>query len=92
MFATYEAWLIGYDPGPTLADRLALARPRWMSQASCRGMDVALFFPASGDHGLQAKRVCAGCPVRVECRAFAVDTGAYYGIWGGKGARPPGSR
>ncbi|MFD0634201.1 WhiB family transcriptional regulator [Catenulispora yoronensis] len=30
-----------------------------------------------------AKRICAGCPVREECAAFAVALGERHGTWGG---------
>jgi len=31
----------------------------------------------------EAKAICAGCPVRNECLAFALRTGQVDGIWGG---------
>jgi WhiB family redox-sensing transcriptional regulator len=30
-----------------------------------------------------AKRICASCPVLARCRAYALDAGEQYGIWGG---------
>jgi WhiB family redox-sensing transcriptional regulator len=41
----------------------------WWQAAACRGMDPELFFPPEGDPGraARAKRVCATCPVRLEC-------------------------
>lgn len=60
----------------------------WRSQASCRMTDPELFFPngTSGPTLLQieqAKRVCGGCPVSLDCLAWAIDTGQDAGIWGG---------
>jgi WhiB family redox-sensing transcriptional regulator len=61
-------------------------RPEWWDRAVCKGTDPLLFFPYSrGDNervGKQAKRVCRGCPVRVEC----LEEGMNHrdGIWGGK--------
>jgi WhiB family redox-sensing transcriptional regulator len=31
----------------------------------------------------EAKAVCAGCPVRPDCLAFALDTEQNDGVWGG---------
>jgi hypothetical protein len=31
----------------------------------------------------QAKRVCTGCPVKIECLAAALDNGGEDGVWGG---------
>jgi len=60
----------------------------WRSAAACRDTDPDLFFPVSGsgrslDQAEQAKAVCAGCPVRPSCLAFALRTGQPHGIWGG---------
>jgi hypothetical protein len=30
-----------------------------------------------------AKAICANCPVRTLCRAYALGSGELYGIWGG---------
>jgi WhiB family redox-sensing transcriptional regulator len=69
------------------ASRL-ITRGYWRSAAACRSADPELFFPIS-DSGksleqvAEAKAVCAGCPVRRECLAFAVATQQVDGIWGG---------
>lgn len=54
----------------------------WPQRAACQGENPDIFFPAPGDPGTQARRVCARCPVRVDCleRATANDE---WGIWGG---------
>ncbi len=44
------------------------------------------FFPPKGQPGLEAKRVCAGCPVRVECLEYALVTDQRWGVWGGTSA------
>ena len=31
----------------------------------------------------QAKAICAGCPVRRQCLAFALRTHQVHGVWGG---------
>ncbi len=58
-------------------------RPAWRDQAACRGVDPALFYPEVGEPGTEAKAVCAKCPVRSECLAFALDNREGDGIWGG---------
>ena len=69
------------------ASRL-ITRGQWRSAAACRSADPELFFPVS-DSGksleqvAEAKAVCAGCPVRRECLAFALRTEQVHGIWGG---------
>ena len=60
----------------------------WRDSAACRFLDTELFFPI-GKAGRaieeiqRAKAVCAGCPVRLACLTFALDTRQGYGIWGG---------
>lgn len=58
----------------------------------CVTVDPELFFPADGTRfrGEQllverrrVGRLCAGCPVRVECLAGALLRGETYGSWGG---------
>lgn len=58
--------------------------PEWKAHAACRGSDVN-FFPGRGDHlGVAACRaICAGCPVRDDCLAEALETASLIGIWGG---------
>ncbi|MHA6615760.1 WhiB family transcriptional regulator [Pseudonocardia sp. DLS-67] len=60
----------------------------WRELAACRDQDPELFFPLSevGPGARQvdrAKSVCARCPVRAECLAYALDNGLDHGIFGG---------
>lgn len=62
----------------------------WQLDATCRGMDVEIFFHPSGERRRekqrridQAKSICHGCPVLEECRRHALRTREPYGIWGG---------
>jgi len=60
----------------------------WRDAALCRGFDPDDWFPVgeSGPALLQAaeaKSVCALCPVREACLAFALEAGCDHGIWGG---------
>ncbi|MFD6153385.1 WhiB family transcriptional regulator [Streptomyces sp. NPDC060243] len=60
----------------------------WMHRAACTDTDPELFFPVSteGPGAVQreeAKRVCAGCPVRAECLEYALESKQNSGVWGG---------
>jgi len=60
------------------------ARPAWQSDAACRGLGPALFFPELGhdrDVPKMAKAICADCPVRSECLEYGIHE--RFGIWGG---------
>jgi len=65
-----------------------IRREHWRILAACRSADPDLFFPISSSGSslaqvAQAKAICAGCPVRRECLAFAVRTHQVHGVWGG---------
>lgn len=64
------------------------AEPNWWSAAACRSADPELFFPISAfgkalEQVAEAKAICARCPVRRQCLAFALRTRQAHGIWGG---------
>ncbi|HEY1324318.1 MAG TPA: WhiB family transcriptional regulator [Streptosporangiaceae bacterium] len=57
---------------------------------ACRTADPDLFFGPDAERVTdckarvaKAKAVCAGCPVREACLAYAMAAGEPYGIWGG---------
>lgn len=61
----------------------------WQTRAACRDEDPELFFPtatpgttAYEQQHQAAARVCARCPVYIECRA--VGETQEYGIWAGQ--------
>jgi len=65
-------------------------RPGWHADAACREHPLELFFPRRRrghpvrDTVAEAKRVCAGCLVRDDCRAWALARGAELrGVWAG---------
>ena len=72
----------------------------WRELGNCVGVDPDLFFGGRGDNKSHAaaKRVCAGCEVRDECLAYALDNGERFGVWGGlserqrRALRPRGRR
>jgi WhiB family redox-sensing transcriptional regulator len=59
----------------------------WMTDANCAGVDVDLFFPERGESTYEAKKVCRGCVVRVECLEWAIARPEKFGIWGGMSER-----
>jgi WhiB family transcriptional regulator, redox-sensing transcriptional regulator len=63
---------------------------QWQELGACRDASPSLFFAPDNESAHQrrfresaAKQVCAHCPVRTMCRAYALQTGELYGIWGG---------
>jgi WhiB family redox-sensing transcriptional regulator len=59
----------------------------WMIHARCRGADRAVFFPSDGVGVEAAQRICAECPVRVECLEYALAHRIEHGVWGGASER-----
>jgi WhiB family redox-sensing transcriptional regulator len=61
----------------------------WRHLAACRGMDPEQWFPTDEGKGRESvgaqapRAVCAGCPVREQCLAWALRTGQDDGVWGG---------
>jgi WhiB family redox-sensing transcriptional regulator len=62
----------------------------WHTEAVCRRDEAGLFFAPSKEPTAArlsreeaAKRVCAQCPVMVECREHALLQPEPYGVWGG---------
>lgn len=59
----------------------------WRGSALCAQVDTEIFFLDKGDPPAPAKRICAACPVRVDCLTEALDRNEPYGIWGGLAPR-----
>jgi len=62
----------------------------WLRDGACGGRDTARFFQPQGDprrsrrqREARAAAVCAGCPVRPECAAYALTARERCGVWGG---------
>lgn len=53
----------------------------WTHDAICASVDPELFFPERGQTSLPAKRICAGCPVRLPCLTEGLQEEE--GVWGG---------
>lgn len=76
---------VGDGPAPrTIGD--LIQRPAWHADAACREHPEVNFYPTLGESTDPAKAVCAGCLVRDECRADALERGDGHGIWGGTSA------
>jgi len=58
----------------------------WMQDALCAQTDPEAFYPDEHGSVAPAKAVCAVCPVLAECRAYALETGQRFGVWGGLSA------
>ena len=68
----------------------ARSRPpseEWRLDALCAETDPEAFFPEKGGSTREAKRVCTGCAVRVECLEYALTSDERFGIWGGLSER-----
>ena len=59
----------------------------WRLDGLCAETDPEAFFPEKGGSTREAKRVCAGCPVRLQCLEFALQGDERFGIWGGLSER-----
>lgn len=57
-------------------------RVEWSSLAACREGDPDALFVQGAEQNV-AKKVCKGCPVRMECLADALDNQVEFGVWGG---------
>lgn len=53
----------------------------WRAQARCAAVGTDAFFDFTQE--AEAKAVCARCPVREACLAYAVETRQPDGVWGG---------
>jgi hypothetical protein len=54
----------------------------WVARGACRVIDPEELF-VDGAAQNRAKAIRAGCPVRTECLAYALDGRIPHGVWGG---------
>ena len=59
----------------------------WQERALCAQTDPEAFFPEKGGSTREAKKVCTGCDVRMECLEYALEHDERFGIWGGLSER-----
>lgn len=62
----------------------------WRDRALCAHLNPDIWFPVLGGSALEAKRICAVCPVSGACLAHAMSTAEPDGIYGGLNARARG--
>lgn len=72
-----------------LPQRPAEPATEWRTQAACRGIDPAFFFPERGDFEAMnaAKDVCATCTVTADCLEYALVINERDGVFGGTSSR-----
>jgi WhiB family redox-sensing transcriptional regulator len=73
--------VVAWEPDEALGDE------SWRQAALCAETDPEAFFPEKGGSTREAKRVCAGCPVRMQCLEYALGNDERFGIWGGLSER-----
>ncbi|MGI8575234.1 MAG: WhiB family transcriptional regulator [Egibacteraceae bacterium] len=74
-----------------LADLTAAPETGWQARARCQEVDSECFFapnrtepkPERLAREARAKAVCATCPVREPCLAWALAVREPHGVWGG---------
>jgi len=54
----------------------------WAPRAACKVEQPDQLFVRGAEQN-KAKQLCAGCPVRTECLAEALDNQVEWGVWGG---------
>lgn len=59
----------------------------WMRRAACKGQPDVVFFPDHEDDEqpdyTTARHICAGCPVRSQCLAYALELNIRHGMFAG---------
>jgi WhiB family transcriptional regulator, redox-sensing transcriptional regulator len=55
----------------------------WRRSSACRGLDPAIFYPATDEDAAEAKAVCRVCSVQDRCLEFALQGREKEGVWGG---------
>jgi WhiB family transcriptional regulator, redox-sensing transcriptional regulator len=59
----------------------------WEESARCGQYDPEIFFDPTVRSERRAKSICAQCPVRVDCLAYALSVRTEFGVWGGLNGR-----
>lgn len=80
---TVERWTRGEPPQDASSRRASM----WQDRAACANAPDPNLWCGGVAATIAAKRVCAGCPVRQDCLAWARDRQITTGVWGGMSAR-----
>ena len=59
----------------------------WMAEGNCSTESPSVFFPSDGVGVEVARRICATCPVKLQCLEYALTNGIDHGVWGGASER-----
>jgi WhiB family redox-sensing transcriptional regulator len=60
--------------------------PSWWDRATCKGQPTELFFPVLRESNKEALAFCRVCPVKLQCREWALRH-ELHGTWGGLSER-----
>ena len=63
---------------------VSVLRPGTVGRLPCHDEDPEVFFAEKPEQVAIAKRACARCPLRVQCREEALERGEQFGVWGGQ--------
>jgi WhiB family redox-sensing transcriptional regulator len=55
---------------------------RWVKAGLCDQVMLDTHYPERGGSNGASKRVCAPCPVKLQCLLYALEAGENFGTWG----------
>lgn len=67
--------------------RLDWQSVEWQQDSLCTRTDPEAFFPDRGGSSRSARKLCAACPVQLQCLEYALANKDVHGIWGGTSER-----
>src|SRR5689334_9252442 len=71
-----------WEAGPSRKGPRLMWNEDWAGKGLCNNAQPDELF-VRGAAQNRAKQLCAGCPVRTECLAEALDNQIEWGVWGG---------
>jgi hypothetical protein len=74
--------LVKRDALPMRTEHREHPRLAWRTRAACRHYPQLDWIEPSPLDAGECRSVCGGCPVRVECLEFALESREPWGIWG----------
>ena len=79
---TVSLRIVAVPRGADLQVSVLATEDDWPLRAVCAGVDPDALF-VTGAAQREAAKLCAGCPVKMECLADALDNQVEFGVWGG---------